>query len=319
MKKTGFLYDERYLLHETGGWHPETSARLSAIYKGIEAAGLIPKLHVIQASKADLKWLETVHKKQYIESLEQACLENQKFFGSQDNAMCSETYNTALLAVGGILDTIDLVMNKKIKNAFCAVRPPGHHAEEAEGMGFCYFNNIAIAAKYLQQKWGIEKIGIIDFDVHHGNGTQHIFDQDPSVIFYSIHEHPSFSFPGTGREFEKGIGSGTGFTHNIPVLPGWGDKEYKKLLPREIDPVFEIFQPEFILMSCGFDGHVDDDMADIELTNEGFAWIIKKIKSLADNYCNGHLIGILEGGYCLERLTQLGAITMKILMEDQGN
>jgi acetoin utilization deacetylase AcuC-like enzyme len=196
-------------------------------------------------------------------------------------------------------------MKGELDNAFCAVRPPGHHADVGKAMGFCFFNNIAIAARHLQSAWGVQRIGIIDFDVHHGNGTQNIFDDDPSVFFYSIHEHPSFAYPGTGREFEKGSGPGLGFTLNSPVLPGQGDREYKTLLQRDLFPAFEAFKPEVILVSAGFDAHIDDAMSDIQLSTEGFSWMMEQIVGMAEKYSGGRVISVLEGGYALDRLPEL--------------
>ena len=314
MNKTGFLYDERYLLHDTGPYHPEVPARLEAIYKGIKDANLLSMLTLINASHADLKWIETVHERDYINRFKEACLAGKKIFDSPDNQMCSETYDTALLAVGGILDTINLVMKNKIDNAFCAVRPPGHHAETNKAMGFCYFNNVAIAARYLQKEWNIKKVGIVDFDVHHGNGTQHIFEQDPSVFYYSIHQHPSFGYPGTGREFEKGSGLGYGFTLNSPVLPDQGDSEYKKFFENDLFAAFKTFKPEVIIVSAGFDAHIDDDMSDIRLSTEGFSWIMEKIVEMAGIYSNGRLISVLEGGYSLKRLPELAKNHVEILL-----
>jgi acetoin utilization deacetylase AcuC-like enzyme len=249
---------------------------------------------------------------------EEACLWGMDELDHPDNKICRETFETAMLAVGGIIDTVDRVMRGEIDNAFCAVRPPGHHAEVNRVMGFCFFNNIAIAARYLQKKWGIQRIGIVDFDVHHGNGTQNIFEEDDSVFFYSIHEHPSFAYPGTGREFEKGSGPGCGFTLNSPVLPGQGDEEYKELLQRDLFPAFEAFKPEVILVSAGFDAHIDDDMSDIKLSTEGFSWIMKNIVGMADKYSKGRIISILEGGYSLQRLPELIKNHIKILLGSEA-
>ena len=314
MKKTGFLYDEHYLLHLTGPLHPESPDRLRAIFKGIEEAGLLPSLTRITASRTSQKWIEIVHHVNYILRFEEACLLGMDEFDYPDNQMCKATYETALLAVGGILNTVKMIMEGTIDNAFCAVRPPGHHAELSKAMGFCYFNNIAIAARYLQDQWGLKRVAIIDFDVHHGNGTQHIFETDPSVFYYSIHEHPSFAFPGTGREFEKGEGPGYGYTLNSPVLPGQGDKEYRELIDRDLLPAMEMFEPEFILLSTGFDAHVDDDMSDINLSTEGYSWVMKTMMELAEKYTQGKILSILEGGYCLARLPELGANHVKILL-----
>jgi acetoin utilization deacetylase AcuC-like enzyme len=160
----------------------------------------------------------------------------------------------------------------------------------------------------------IQRVGIVDFDVHHGNGTQHIFEEDPTVFYYSIHQHPSFAYPGTGREFEKGKNLGHGFTKNSPVLPGQGDDEYKRLMERDLFPAFAEFQPEVMLLSTGFDAHMDDDMSDIKLSTEGFSWIIRKMVAMAERYSKGRLISILEGGYSLKRLPELAANHVEILL-----
>jgi acetoin utilization deacetylase AcuC-like enzyme len=314
MKKTGFLYDERYLLHDTGPGHPESADRLRAIYQGIKDADLLSKLTIIQGSRADLKWVETVHAKNYIERFEAACRSGNSMFDYPDNQICADTFETALLAVGGVLDAAGQVIMGKLDNVFCAVRPPGHHAEYDQAMGFCYFNNVAIAARYLQIEWGIQRVGIVDFDVHHGNGTQHIFEEDPDVFYYSIHQHPTFAFPGTGRAFETGSGEGTGSTRNYPVLPGHGDKEYLGLIQRDLIPVIEAFSPEVIIVSAGFDAHVDDDMSDIKLSTQGYTRIMERIVALAELYSNGRVISVLEGGYCLKRLPELAANHVKVLL-----
>jgi len=315
MKKTGFLYDERYQLHTTGNYHPEAPDRLSRVYEGIKQAGLLPKLVLINASRADMKWIEMVHDREYIQRFEAACRSGVNMFDSPDNQMCPETYETALLAVGGILDVVRQVMDGTLDNAFCAVRPPGHHAEANKAMGFCYFNNIAIAARYMQKEWPIQRVGIVDFDVHHGNGTQHIFEGDPTVFYYSIHQHPSFAYPGTGREFESGKDFGHGYTKNSPVLPGQGDEEYKRLMKKDLFPAFDEFKPQAILVSTGFDAHRDDEMSDIKLSTEGFSWIMQKIVELADRHSDGKIISILEGGYSLRRLPELAANHVEILLK----
>ncbi len=317
MNRTGFLYDERYQLHLTGDYHPEVPERLPRVYQGIQEAGLLSHLIHIKASRADMKWIDLVHDRGYIQRFEAACLSGKKMFDSPDNQMCYDTYETALLAVGGILDVAGRIMAGELDNGFCAVRPPGHHAEVGTAMGFCYFNNVAIAARYLQKQWGIKRVGIIDFDVHHGNGTQHIFEQDPTVFYYSIHEHPSFAYPGTGREFESGKNSGHGYTKNSPVLPGQGDDEYKRLIQKDMIPAIEKFNPEVILVSVGFDAHMDDDMSGIKLSTGGFSWIMERIVELARAHARGRIISVLEGGYSLERLPELAANHVKILLNTQ--
>ncbi|MFH1992353.1 MAG: histone deacetylase [Pseudomonadota bacterium] len=314
MKRTGFVYDEKYLLHDTGPYHPESPKRLLAIYQGIKEAGLLPKLTLIHAKRADLKWIETVHEKKYIDRFESACRSGDSIFDSPDNQMCPDTFEVALLAVGGVLEAARLLMTGTIDNAFCAVRPPGHHAEKNRAMGFCYFNNVAVAVRYLQAEWGIRNVGIVDFDVHHGNGTQDIFEEDPSVFYYSIHQHPSFAYPGTGRAFDQGSGAGYGRTRNYPVLPGKGDSDYIGLMERDLIPVLSEFQPEVLLVSAGFDGHADDDMSDMRLSTQGFSQLMQGIVELANRHSNGRIISVLEGGYCLERLPELAKNHVEILL-----
>ncbi len=232
--------------------------------------------------------------------------------------MGRDTYETAFLAAGGVLEAARMIMADEIDNAFCAVRPPGHHAERGEAMGFCYFNNVAIAARYLQQQWAVERVGIIDFDVHHGNGTQHAFEDDPSVFYYSIHEHPSFAYPGTGREFEMGAGKGYGYTKNSPVLPGMGDEEYRRLIQKDLLPAFKSFVPQVIIVSTGFDALKEDDMADMRLTREGFAWIMRTIMKMAAEYSYGKVLSVLEGGYDLDHLPELAADHVNIMLDVQS-
>ena len=315
MYKTGFLSDKRYLLHQPGTFHPEIPERLVEIYRGIEDAALLPFLTPIEARRTDLKWVEAAHDKALIDRFQAACAAGQEIFDDADNQICKETFETAMLAVGGVIDATRMVMAGEIDNAFCAVRPPGHHAERSRAMGFCYFNNIAIAAKYLQIEWHIEKIGIIDFDVHHGNGTQQIFEEDPGVFYYSIHEHPSFAYPGTGEESEQGKGRGLGFTKNSPVLPGQGDREYTRLITSNLLPAFEEYQPEVILVSTGFDGHSKDNLAGIRLSTEWFSWMMREIVQMAQRYAHGRLISVLEGGYALERLPELAKNHVEILLD----
>ena len=315
MRRTGFVYDERFLLHKTGPGHPEAPERLIVLHRALEEAGLLPKLIPIPATPAKMKWIEKVHSPRYIYRFEEACMLDLGELDGADNQICPQTYETALLAVGGILNAVDMLMEGKIDNAFCAVRPPGHHAETNKALGFCFFNNVAIAARYLQFHWKVARIGIVDFDVHHGNGTQHIFEEDPNVFYYSIHEHPSFAYPGTGREFEKGSGPGLGATLNSTVLPGQGDEEYKRKIVRGLIPAFEEFMPDVILVSAGFDAHTADDMSDIKLSTECFSWMMKIIFRMACQHSDGRLISALEGGYSLEVLPELIINHVQILLD----
>jgi len=313
MKKTGFLIDDRYALHNTADWHPEHPARIGAVFKGVRDAGLLDKIKLIKAEAADQRWIEQVHTIQYILRFEEACLAGMPDFDHHDNPICRETYDTALLAAGGVLQAVDQVMSGSIDNAFCAVRPPGHHAEKDKAMGFCFFNNVAVAARYLRKQWGVNRVGIVDFDVHHGNGTENAFLNDPTVFYYSIHQHPSFAYPGSGRDFDCGRGNGYGYTLNSPVLPGRGDDEYREFFEKDLFPAFETFKPEFILVSTGFDAHIDDPMSDTNLTTEGYDWVTRTLDHLADTYSSGRLVSVLEGGYNLNTLPQLAANHIAIL------
>ncbi len=316
MKRTGFLYDERFLLHRTGPHHPEIPERLEAVFKGASENGLFSRLIRLHAVPASPKWIEAVHPREYIRRFEETCLKGLSEFDHPDNQICEETFQTAVLAAGGTIEAARQVMEGHLDNAFCAVRPPGHHAEKEKAMGFCMLNNVAIAANYLREAWGVERIGIVDFDVHHGNGTQHIFENDPSVFFYSIHEHPTFSYPGTGREFERGTGPGYGFTLNSPILPGLGDEDYMEAFERDLIPAFDRFKPQFMLVSAGFDAHQDDDMSDILVSSQGFSWMMRTLMELAHRHANGRLVSVLEGGYSLERLPELSSEHLKILLGD---
>jgi len=221
-----------------------------------------------------------------------------------------------LLAVGGVLEAVDRVIAEEIDNAFCAVRPPGHHAERSKAMGFCYFNNAAIAAVYLQTKWFLQRVAIIDIDVHHGNGTENIFEEDDTVFYYSIHQHPSFAFPGTGRAFDRGEKRGVGYTLNATVLPGQGDDFYREAISGELAKAIERFRPDFIIVSVGFDAHEDDDMSDVVLTTEGYSWVMQQVVDMANRHADGKLISVLEGGYNLDRLPELAGNHVQILLND---
>jgi acetoin utilization deacetylase AcuC-like enzyme len=283
------------------------------ICKRLSESGILEKLTLIEADKANQKWIEMVHNIHYIMRFDEACISGFPDFEHPDNAICRDTYEVAYLAVGGVLRAIDMVMDGEIDNAFCAVRPPGHHAEADKPMGFCYFNNVAIGARYVQKEYGIKKVAIIDFDVHHGNGTQHIFDRDPTVFYYSIHEHPSFAYPGTGREFEVGIGEGDGYTVNSPVLPGKGDEEYRRMIMQDLVPAIKKFQPEFMILSAGFDAHQSDLMSGTNLSTDGYDFVSEVIMNLANRFTDGKVVSVLEGGYNLDVLPILVENHIKML------
>ncbi|MDD3579993.1 MAG: histone deacetylase [Desulfobacca sp.] len=302
MASTGYVYDERYLLHQAGTWHPERPERLKAIHQRLVTSGLLDQIVVIKPHEAPLAWVETLHERDYIERFRKACEKGQTIFQSADNGICRDSYKIALLAVGGVLAACDAMINGQINNAFCAVRPPGHHAERARAMGFCFFNNIALGARYLQQQHGLSRIAIVDWDVHHGNGTQHLLEEDPSVFYISVHEDPSTCYPGTGRKTEKGRGAGLGYTLNIPMAAHSGNAEYLQALKDKIIPALTEFSPDCLMISAGFDAHADDPLAHMNLSREGYQQMGQALAQFAKEHCASRVISILEGGYNLEVL-----------------
>ncbi|UCE07923.1 MAG: histone deacetylase [bacterium] len=313
MAQTGFVYHEDYLKHNAGTWHPENSNRLENIVKHLERVGLLSKLIPIEPTVANLEWISTIHTTEYISHIESSCKTGVSHLDA-DTSISTDSYEVALLAVGGVLSAVDAVISQKINNAFCAVRPPGHHAEKNRAMGFCLFNNIAIAAKYIQKKHQLEKVLIIDWDVHHGNGTQNSFYDDPTVFYFSIHQWPYY--PGSGHRLETGTGAGRGFTLNAPLSSGANDDDYIKIFKDELIPEAQKFAPDFILISAGFDAHINDPLANMNLTEDGYAKLTKIVKDLALDKCQGRIISLLEGGYNLEVLAKSVEYHIKALTEN---
>jgi acetoin utilization deacetylase AcuC-like enzyme len=217
-----------------------------------------------------------------------------------DTSMSPGSLTAAYLAAGGALVAVDAIMSRQVDHVFCAVRPPGHHAEAGRAMGFCLFNNVAIAARYVQKKHGLKRVLIVDWDVHHGNGTQHSFEDDPSVLFFSTHQYPHY--PGTGRESERGRGAGEGFTLNVPMDAGEGDEEYRAIFQKSLVPAADAFKPEFVIISAGFDAHKDDPLASMGLTEEGYADLTGIVAGIAKRHAGGRILSSLEGGYHLTSL-----------------
>lgn len=308
--KTGFVYSTEYLKHSTEVNHPECAERLNAIVKRLTKTGIISKLEQISPEFVTEEWIETIHEKSYIESVKKYCESGIRLVDF-DTQISKESFDVAKLAVGGVLKAIDKVQSGEIQNAFCAVRPPGHHAEADRIMGFCLFNNVAIGAKYLQQKYGLKKIAIVDFDVHHGNGTQNSFYNDASVLFISSHQIPLY--PGSGMEFEKGAGKGEGFTLNIPLKPESEDIHILEKYFNQVVPKLEEFEPEFLLISAGFDAHVLDPLSNLRITTECFGKITQLLKSVAEKYCDGRIVATLEGGYNLKALGESVESHIKVL------
>jgi acetoin utilization deacetylase AcuC-like enzyme len=311
---TGLVQDDRFRKHWTGEGHPERPDRLAAIARSFQLRGLTERCRSIKFAPISLDVVRRVHDEDYLQRLERACAENRDFIDVPDSGICSESFEIARLAAGAVIAAVDEVMAGRIDNAFCALRPPGHHAERNESMGFCLLNNVAIAAQYLMDRYGLSRVLILDWDVHHGNGTQHIFEADPRVLFISIHGHPGILYPGTGYARERGIGAGEGFTLNCPMLPPSGDTEYREVFDDPILPAIRWFAPEFVLISAGFDAHVLDPLAPLELPTESFGWMTDAMTEVAERFCGGRLVSVLEGGYHLEALGDCTALHVARLM-----
>jgi len=310
---TGFVYDAIYLKHDTGAGHPERPERLTAILDRLEQKGVLKDLVRLKPAAASLEWITVVHTPEYVERVRKSCQAGTGYVDTPDAPASQDSYAVALNAAGGVLSAIDAVMDGTVKNAFCAIRPPGHHALKDHAMGFCLFNNVAIAAKYIQRKHKLGKVLIVDWDVHHGNGTQAIFYDDPSVFYFSVHQSPFY--PGTGGAGEKGVGKGLGFTRNVPLAAGCGDAEYKKAFVEELKPAAAAFKPDFVLVSAGFDSAKDDLLGRMKVTPAGFAELTRIVKGIAEQYCQGRLVTVLEGGYNLESLAASVEAHVRVLMQ----
>jgi acetoin utilization deacetylase AcuC-like enzyme len=297
---TGFLYDERFLDHDAGAWHPERRERLTSTMAHLQAQAWFEQLHMLAPRIADEASIERVHSSDLIARARSACEKELPYLDVMDTGVSRDSFNVALLAAGGAQVLADRVIAGDVNNAFALCRPPGHHAEHNLALGFCLFNNVAIAARYLQKEHGLDKILILDWDVHHGNGTQHSFDDDPSVLYVSTHQYPYY--PGTGAYSETGVGRGEGATLNCPMPAGAGDEQYREAFVEKILPKIDKFAPEFVIVSAGFDAHVDDPMANISLSTEFFGWMSARVMEIADKHCNGRLISLLEGGYNINKL-----------------
>ncbi len=300
MGRVGFVYDPRYLAHEMGPNHPESPERLRAICSQLQSSGTWSRLQQLSPRRAEREWIERIHDSSYIDSLERQSPNEGYASLDPDTSMSPGTLEAAYLATGGALVAVDAIMKGEVDQVFCANRPPGHHAEKERAMGFCFLNTVAIAARYIQQQYGIQRVLIVDWDVHHGNGTQHAFYDDASVMFFSTHQFPYY--PGSGSAMEMGEGPGKGFTINVPFAGGEGDDEYQEIFQKVLEPAVDSFRPEFIVISAGFDAHRDDPLASMDLTASGYAELTGILASLAKNYSKGRILACLEGGYHLQAL-----------------
>jgi len=300
MGKTGLVYDPRYLEHDMGMGHPESPNRLRSIMQRLEQSGTLQRLIRIEARRAEDEWITQIHQPGYVAALAKHAPTQGRISLDPDTSMSPGSLTAAYLAAGGTLAAVDAIMSRQVEHVFCAVRPPGHHAEAGRAMGFCLFNNIAIAARYAQKRYALQRVLIVDWDVHHGNGTQHSFEDDPSILFFSTHQYPHY--PGTGRGTERGTGAGEQFTINVPMEAGEGDEDYQAVFNKTLVPAADKFKPDFVMISAGFDAHRDDPLASMGLTEAGYADLTAIVAGIAKRYAHGRILSTLEGGYNLTAL-----------------
>lgn len=316
-----FSTSPRFVEHDTGPEHPERPDRIRAICKAVRDAELInspnpfpdfaldfgvlpaggPRLIELTPSLADEKWPLLCHSAEHVNRIRELCRAGGGML-DEDTPVSPASYEIALLSLGSLLGCCDAVVRGEAQRAFSAGRPPGHHAEPERAMGFCLFSNVAIAAKYLQKVHGVGRVAIVDFDVHHGNGTQACLEDDPSVLFISLHQHPRTCYPGTGYEKETGVGAGEGFTLNLPMRPRADDEDYILTIQDRVVPALDAFRPEFLLLSAGFDGHRDDPLAHVNLSDDAFETMTSQLVQVANTHCGGRVVSALEGGYNLRAL-----------------
>ncbi len=290
------------LAHDTGLRHPEKPDRLRWIVRAFDAAGLTERMSALAFDPVALDALHAIHAPAYVASVAKACVDRKRALDAGDTVICERSEAIARRATGGVVAACDAVWAGSARRAFCTHRPPGHHAEKAHATGFCIYNHIAVAAEHMIRRHGLNRVAIVDFDVHHGNGTQHAFEDRSDVLFISIHQDPSTIYPGMGFAHERGHGAGEGFTLNLPMAPGSGDDAYRDAFECTILPRLEQFAPEFLLISAGFDAAASDPLASMELTDEAFAWMTDQLVAVADRHTGGRLVSVLEGGYHPEGL-----------------
>lgn len=310
--RVGLIYHSIYLEHDTGS-HVENAQRLTATISHLEENQLKDRLVLLSPRQATIEELSRVHAPEYITHIQKQAERGGGWLDA-DTVMSPRSYEVATYAAGGALTAVDAIMNRQVNAAFALVRPPGHHATCWQAMGFCLFNNIAIAAKYALTNFDIRRVLIVDFDVHHGNGTQDTFYADSNVLYFSVHQYPFY--PGTGSIDETGARGGEGFTVNVPLLAGCGDDEYQAVFEDVLAPIARRFEPHLIMVSAGYDAHWADSLALMQVSVAGFARLVQILKTLADMLCQGRLLFTLEGGYHLQALPLSIAATLGTL---QGN
>jgi len=310
---TAFIEHSDCVHHDTGLYHPERPDRFKAIRDRIADEPISQRLQWRLPDPAPPGCIEAVHGTSYIRRIEEACLSGSQALDQGDTLACPDTFRIAELAAGAALEAVDAVLRDGQPNAFSALRPPGHHARPHAAMGFCIFNNIAIAARYAQRHYGLRRVLILDWDVHHGNGTQEIFYEDPGVFFCSAHQYPFY--PGTGAAGETGAGAGEGSTLNLPLERGACGADMLGALSEQLAPRMDAFEPEIVLVSAGFDAHRDDPLGELTLTDDDFAALTSFALKLARRHCGGRLVSILEGGYNLDALARSVLLHLETLAE----
>ncbi len=298
---TAFVLDDAFLRHDTGPGHPEHAGRIAAVSAAVAAAGLGPRVAPLAAREATDEDLALVHDPRYVALVARECrAEGPTPLSTGDTVVGPHTERAARLAAGGTLAACDAVLAGAARNAFCATRPPGHHALPEAGMGFCVFNNVALAARHLQRRHGLARVLIADFDYHHGNGTEEAFYGDPSVFVFSCHD--ARGYPGTGLAERRGAGAGLGCNLNVPLPRGATDDDLLRAHAEALLPVARAFGPDFLLVSAGFDGHRRDPLGCFAFSDDGFAAVARLLRGLADELCGGRAVAALEGGYDLDAL-----------------
>jgi acetoin utilization deacetylase AcuC-like enzyme len=307
---TGLVRSAAYLEHDTGAGHPERPARLRSVLDRLAASGLLAEMDAIDPREATEEELTLVHDAAVVARAKAVCERGRGVLDRGDTVVSAGSWRAALLAAGGAVEAAERVRDGRWTNALVACRPPGHHAERSASMGFCVFNNVAVAAAHLRAQ-GVERVAIVDFDVHHGNGTQDVFWEDPSVLYASLHQFPWY--PGTGAATERGAGAGEGATLNCPMPAGSGDVEWLRVFEAQVVPALDAFDPQFLLVSAGFDAHLADPLSGTRVTEAGFRRMTELLLDVARRRCGGKLVACLEGGYDLSALassveTHVGAL-----------
>jgi acetoin utilization deacetylase AcuC-like enzyme len=300
MHTTGIVFDPIVRRHDTGPGHPERPARVSAVFDYLRYTGLLDSLDQLDVRQASDGDLALVHTLPYIELVKREVEQRREQLSTGDTTISEASMTCSRAAAGCALSAVDAVLSRRVQNAFCLIRPPGHHAESNRGMGFCLFNNVAVAARYAQRRYGIERVLIADWDVHHGNGTQEIFYRDPSVLFFSTHQSPWY--PGTGAADETGYGDAEGLTINCPLPSGSGRVEIASAFRERLFPAAAKFAPELVLISAGFDSRVDDPLGQFMLEDRDFGELTAMLGDLAERTAQGRIVSVLEGGYNLQGL-----------------